>query len=157
MRALLLVAALSPLTAFAAFEPPALTGPVVDAGDMLSSSTEAKLDQFIRRLHESGGSQLQVVTVPDLGGISIEEASIQVTDKYKLGSAKGDNGVLLLISRDDRKVRIEVGQGLEGNLTDAYSSRIIRDVIVPRLNPEMSIAAFFPESRRLFITRILDF
>lgn len=128
----LILAALLPFPALADFTVPELTGPVVDGAAMLSPATTAKLSSFIRRVHESGGPQLQVATVQDLGGISIEEASIKITDKWKLGGAKADNGVLLLIARNERKIRIEVGQGLEGSLTDAYSSRIIRDIMTPR-------------------------
>jgi uncharacterized protein len=131
MVPLAFAAALLPASALAEFAVPKLTGPVVDDADMLSSATEAKLERFIRGLHESGGSQLEVATVPNLGGLSIEEASIKITDQWKLGGAKTDNGVLLLIARDERKIRIEVGQGLEGNLPDAYASRIIRDIIAP--------------------------
>lgn len=99
---------------------------------MLSSSTEAQLNSKLQSLWNSGGSQIAVLTVPSLEGLSIEEASIKIVDAWKLGTAKGDNGLLLLISRDDRTVRIEVGQGLEGNLPDASASQIIRNVITPR-------------------------
>lgn len=125
----------APLSLFAAepaFQIPALTGPVVDAGQMLSPTAKARLEQFIRRVHEGGGPQMQVATVDNLGGLSIEEASIKITDQWKLGDAKTDRGVLLLLARQERKVRIEVGQGLEGDLTDLTTSRIIREVIIPR-------------------------
>lgn len=114
------------------FPVPALTGPVVDNAGLLSPRTRSELEDLIRRLHEAGGTQLQVLTVPDLAGLSIEEASIKVTDKWKLGSAKDDNGVLLMIAAKERRVRIEVGQGREGDLPDVRASRIIREVIVPR-------------------------
>lgn len=114
------------------FEVPALTGPVVDAGGMLHRDTAEKLSRFLRRLQEQGGAQIQVLTVPNLGGLSIEEASIKVTDKWKLGSAKEDNGILLMLSHAERRVRIEVGQGFEGDLPDARASRIVREVIIPR-------------------------
>ena len=115
------------------FQVPALTGPVVDAAGMMSSSTRGSLEHFIRNLFEHGGAQLQVATVPDLGGLSIEEASIKVTDAWKLGKKKEDRGLLLLFAPKEHKVRIEVGQGLEGNVTDVIANRIIREVIVPRL------------------------
>lgn len=99
---------------------------------MLSGGTSQKLTQLLQQLHQSGGAQIQVVTVPDLGGISVEEASIKITDQWKLGSAKADNGVLILLSKAERKVRIEVGQGLEGDLPDVIASRIIREVMIPR-------------------------
>jgi uncharacterized protein len=114
------------------FQVPALTGPVVDGAAMLSAPAREQLTQLLRKVNDASGTQLQVLTVPDLGGLSIEEASIKVTDKWKLGSAKEDNGVLLMIAARERRVRIEVGQGREGVLPDIIASRIIREVIVPR-------------------------
>jgi uncharacterized protein len=114
------------------FQVPALTGPVVDNAAMLSAGTKSELDSLLRQVRKSGGTQLQILTVPDLGGLSIEEAGIKVTDQWKLGSAKDDNGVLLLVAAKERRVRIEVGQGREGDLPDVIASRIIREVIVPR-------------------------
>lgn len=98
---------------------------------MLSGQTERGMSNLLRTLHDSGGTQLQVLTVSDLGGLSIEEASIKVTDKWQLGNKKDDNGVLLLVAAKERRVRIEVGQGREGVLPDAIASRIIREVIIP--------------------------
>ncbi|MGE3680792.1 MAG: YgcG family protein [Bdellovibrionales bacterium] len=118
---------------WAEFQVPPLTGPVVDQAEMLDSGIEERLSRFLHRLNELGGTQLQVATVPELGGLSIEEASIKMTDQWQLGSAKEDNGVLLLIAAQERRVRIEVGQGREGVLPDVIASRIIREVIVPRL------------------------
>lgn len=115
-----------------AFTVPPLTGPVVDQAGMLSGETKEGLDGLLRRVRESGGTQLQVLIVPTLDGLSIEEASIKVADAWKLGSAKDDNGVLLLIAAKERRVRIEVGQGREGVLTDLTAGRIIREVIVPQ-------------------------
>jgi uncharacterized protein len=113
------------------FKVPALSGPVVDNASMLSGAGAAQIAQAIRRLHDAGGSQYAVLTVPDLGGEAIEAASIQVTDLWKLGAKGKDNGVLVMLARDDHKIRIEVGQGLEGDLTDAYTSRVIRNTMVP--------------------------
>lgn len=115
-----------------AFSVPPLTGPVVDQAGLLSVATEQTLDAALRRLVDQGGTQIAILTVDDLGGEPIEQASIQVADSWKLGSAKKDDGVLLLVAKAERAVRIEVGQGREGVLTDAYSRRIIDDVIVPR-------------------------
>jgi len=131
-KSLLFSLLLVSLSATAEFRVPSLTGPVVDDGQMLSAQARQKLAAFLQRLHESGGAQVQVATVPDLGGISIEEASIKITDQWKLGSAKEDNGVLLLLSKAERRVRIEVGQGNEGVLPDITASRIVREVIIPR-------------------------
>ena len=115
------------------FQVPSLTGPVVDNAGLLSASTADRLSKLLENVVRQGGSQIQVLTVPDLGGTTIEEASIKVVDQWKLGGAKTDNGVLLMISKDERKIRIEVGQGLEGQLPDAMASRIIREIMTPRL------------------------
>jgi len=114
-----------------AFTVPELTGPVVDQAGLLSGDERSSLERFIRSFADTGKAQLQVLTVASLEGTAIEEASIQVVDKWKLGGKKTDNGVLLFIAIQDRKVRIEVGQGLEGDLPDAYSAQIIREIITP--------------------------
>lgn len=113
------------------FVVPPMVGPVTDEAGVLSPRAVQKLSSVLIQLHDSGGSQIAVLTVPSLGDASIEEAGIKVTDQWKLGGKGKDNGVLLLIAPNDRKVRIEVGKGLEGELTDAYSRRIINQVITP--------------------------
>ena len=113
------------------FTVPPLTGPIVDAANLLSPRNEQSLTQVLRKLRDQGGSQLVVLTVDQLYGLPIEQASIQVTDAWKLGSATKDDGVLLLVAAKDRAVRIEVGQGLEGQLTDAHARRIIDQIIIP--------------------------
>lgn len=123
--------ALNAATAWAEFKVPPMVGPVNDYAGLISADDKNRMDSFLRALVNNGGSQIAVLTVEDLGGTTVEEASIKVTDAWKLGSAKGDNGVLLLIAKNDHALRIEVGQGLEGVLTDAYSKRIIDRLIVP--------------------------
>lgn len=115
----------------AEFTVPPLRAAVTDQAGMLSPGTRQRLETALRHLQEAGGTQLAVLIVPDLAGLAIEQASIRVADAWQLGSAKQDNGVLLLIARDERRMRIEVGQGLEGALTDAYSKRIIDEAITP--------------------------
>lgn len=110
---------------------PALTGPVIDQVGVLDGATKSDLETIIRDFHQRGKAQLQVVVIDSLGGLSIEEASIKMTDQYKLGTAKGDNGVLFLIAPNERRMRIEVGQGLEGDLPDIKAKRIIADVVTP--------------------------
>lgn len=131
LTALIFVAAGAGAVARADFKVPALTGPVVDQAGMLSPSAASSLGSLLRTVHDRGGSQIQVAILSDLGGLPIEDASIRVTDQWKLGGAKTDNGVLLLIAAKEHKVRIEVGQGLEGDLPDAIANRIIREIIVP--------------------------
>jgi uncharacterized protein len=113
------------------YKVPALTGPVVDAAGVIDPSTREVIDQGLRKLRDGGGSQINVLTVESLGGLTIEQASIATTDQWKLGGAKTDNGVLLIVAPNEHRVRIEVGQGLEGQLTDAFSNRIVRDVMTP--------------------------
>ncbi len=110
---------------------PQLSAPVTDMASMISPKVENQLNQKLTALWENKGNQIAVLTLPSLEGEPIESISIRIVNKWQLGTAKKDNGILLLISRDDRKLRIEVGQGLEGKLTDAYASRIIRNIITP--------------------------
>jgi uncharacterized protein len=119
-------------TAWALVVPP-LTKPVVDTADMVDAATERQLDAELQRLWKAGGSQIAVLTVPNLDGTTIEQAAIQVAEQWKLGTKDRDNGVILMLARDDRALRIEVGQGLEGDLPDAYAKRIIDQAIVPEL------------------------
>jgi uncharacterized protein len=102
-----------------------------DEANILSSSTRSLLESILKRDRDSSSNQIAVLTIPSLEGQSLEEYSLQVSEKWKLGKADKDNGVLLLIVVNDRDIRIEVGYGLEGVLTDALSSRINRNEIAP--------------------------
>lgn len=114
------------------FKVPRLSGPVMDNGHFLSRSAERQLTKALLEIKKQGrGIEIAVLTVQELGGLSIEQASIQVVDAWKLGSEEKDNGVLLMFAKKERRVRIEVGQGLEGVLTDAHAKRIITETIVP--------------------------
>jgi uncharacterized protein len=115
------------------FGVPAFSATVVDNASMLSDDGRAQITSVLENLYNGGGSQYAVLTVPDLGGEAIEQASISVTDQWKLGKKGKDNGVLMMISKADHRVRIEVGQGLEGDLTDAFCSEVIRLTMVPLL------------------------
>jgi uncharacterized protein len=114
-----------------ALDVPKLTGPVVDLAGVLSQSDQKKIAASLLQFQRDHGPQLQVLVVPELEDETIESYSIKVVDKWKLGSEDKDDGVLLLVATQDRKVRIEVGQGLEGDLPDALAGRIIRAGIVP--------------------------
>jgi uncharacterized protein len=113
------------------FKVPELTGPVVDAAGILRPAAAQTIERALRALKESGGSQINVLTVPSLHGLAIEQASIKVVDQWKLGGRKIDNGVLLMIAPSEHRLRIEVGRGLEGELTDAESKRIIDLGMIP--------------------------
>ncbi|HEX7964500.1 MAG TPA: TPM domain-containing protein [Gammaproteobacteria bacterium] len=111
---------------------PALSGPVVDEAGLLSGSTRAELDRKLRAFAENSGDQLVVVTVPTLDGYPIEYWGYELGRHWGIGAKDKNTGVLLIVDRDERKVRIEVGYGLEGTLTDALSDDIIRNTILPR-------------------------
>jgi uncharacterized protein len=113
-------------------EVPSLGGRVNDRANILSSAAESQLEHFLRQLEQSDSTQIVVLTLPSLDGENLEQFSLKVVEKWKIGQANLDNGALLLIVVNDRKIRIEVGYGLEGTLTDLLSGRIIRDVIRPR-------------------------
>ena len=114
-----------------ALDVPKLTGPVVDLAGVLSRSDQKKIAASLLQFQRDYGPQLQVLVVAKLEDETIESYSIKVVDKWKLGSEDKDDGVLLLVATQDRKVRIEVGQGLEGDLPDALAGRIIRAGIIP--------------------------
>ena len=114
-----------------ALDIPDMTGPVVDQAQVLRPETEQLVSQMLRQANNTQKAQIQVLTLPSLQGESIEQVSIAIVDKWKLGTAKQDNGVLFLIAVQDRKMRIEVGQGLEGDLPDIYAKRIIEDDVKP--------------------------
>jgi uncharacterized protein len=115
-----------------ALEVPPLKGRVNDTAEMLSGATEQYLDRLLRDLETSDSTQIVVLTIDSLEGDSLEDFSIRVAEQWKIGQQGLDNGAILLIARAERKLRIEVGYGLEGRLTDLAAGRIIRNVIVPR-------------------------
>jgi uncharacterized protein len=119
-------------TALADVAVPPLSGRVVDQTGTLSSSDIASLTQKLKDLEARKGSQVAVLIVPTTQPETIEQFSIRVADAWKIGRKKVDDGALLVVAKDDRKLRIEVGYGLEGSLTDATASRIINEIIVPK-------------------------
>jgi uncharacterized protein len=118
--------------AFADVAVPPLSGRVVDQTGTLSSDTIAALTQTIKGLELQKGSQIAVLIVPTTAPETIEQYSIRVADAWKIGRRKIDDGALLVVAKDDHKLRIEVGYGLEGSLTDATASRIINEIITPK-------------------------
>src|ERR1700704_240018 len=117
--------------AFALVAVPPFTGRVVDQTWTLSGSDIAALTQTLKDLETRKGSQIAVLIVPTTGFESIEQFSIRVAEAWKIGRKKYDDGVLLVVAKNDRRLRIEVGYGLEGALTDATSKRIIDEIITP--------------------------
>jgi uncharacterized protein len=121
--------------AFAAFADvavPPLTGRVVDQTGTLSSDTVASLTQTLKDFEARKGSQIAVLIVPTTAPETIEQYSIRVAEAWKIGRKKVDDGAILLIAKNDHKLRIEVGYGLEGALTDVTAQRIIDEVITPK-------------------------
>ena len=117
--------------AFALDFPP-LTGRVVDQAGVMTAQSRSDLETKLKELEDKSGIQLVVATVKSLQGGDIETYANDLFRYWKLGEAKKNNGVLLLIAPAEHKVRIEVGYGLEGTLTDALSSVIISSAIIPR-------------------------
>jgi uncharacterized protein len=111
---------------------PQLTGRVVDQTGTLSSSDIASLTLKLRDLETRKGSQVAVLIVPTTEPETIEQFSLRVAEAWKIGRKKVDDGALLVIAKNDRKLRIEVGYGLEGSLTDVTARRIIDEVITPK-------------------------
>ena len=108
---------------------PRLTGRVVDNAKMLSGSHEQRITAALQNLEQAPkGAQMAVLTIPSLKGDSLDLFSMRVVESWKLGKKDTDNGLLLLISRDDRKMRLETAYGLEGRLTDARCGDIIRSM-----------------------------
>ena len=123
------------LAAFAAVADPAippLTGRVVDNAGVIDTDARQRLDTKLKALEDKSGIQLVVATLPSLDGAEIEPYANTLFRAWKLGEAKNNNGVLLLVAPKERRVRIEVGYGLEGTLTDALSKVIITNAMVPR-------------------------
>ena len=112
--------------------PPRPDGPVYDGAGILSPETVAKLDAELRAYNAQTGRAIIIATVPSLGGTSIETYATGLFSEWGIGGAKRDMGLLLLIARDDRKLRIEVGYGLHGYFGGIMAGRVINDVITPR-------------------------
>ena len=111
---------------------PALSGRIVDQTQTLTQDQQAGLDRTLKDCEARKGSQVAVLIVPTTAPESIDQFSIRVAEQWKIGRRKVDDGAILVVAKDDRKLRIEVGYGLEGALTDLTSKRIIDEVITPK-------------------------
>jgi uncharacterized protein len=111
---------------------PPLSGRVVDQTNTLAASDVASLTQTLSDLETRKGSQIAVLIVPTTDGEAIEQYALRVAEAWKIGRKKIDDGALLVIAKNDRRLRIEVGYGLEGALTDATTKRIIDEDITPK-------------------------
>ena len=132
-RRLLLVSVLLILLMASAFtaELPALTGRVVDGANVIDAATREQMTRKLAAFEAKASDQVVVVTVPSLEGEEIEPYSNRLYRAWALGQKQENNGVLLVVAPNDRKVRIEVGYGLEGTLTDLLSKLIIENAIIP--------------------------
>ncbi|MFI4910727.1 MAG: TPM domain-containing protein [Sedimentisphaeraceae bacterium JB056] len=104
---------------------------VEDKANIIDSSIESKLNGLLKELEQKTGVQYIILTVTSLNGVPIDMYSIELAEQWKLGQAKQDNGMLFVISLNDRKFRFEVGYGLEGVITDSYSGGVGREYITP--------------------------
>jgi uncharacterized protein len=118
--------------ALAALTFPKLTGRVVDDAGILDATTRQAIDGKLAAVEAKSGDQIVVVTLSSLQGTSIEDFGYQLGRAWGIGEKQRNNGVLLIVAPNEHKVRIEVGYGLEGALTDAVTSLIIRNAILPR-------------------------
>jgi len=110
---------------------PALTGRIVDGAGLLNAQDRAEIEARLKALEGKATDQLVVVTVRSLEGYAVEDYAIRLARHWKIGQQGTNNGVVLLVAPNDRKVRIEVGRGLEGQLTDAMSALIVANAILP--------------------------
>jgi len=129
----ILIAVLFPLSLFA-LDVPSLEGRVTDKAGIFPSKQLRELENSLATLESRTSIQMAVLTIPSLKGDDLEEFSIRTVDKWKLGQEGKDNGILLLLAVEDRKVRLEVGYGLESLLTDAKSGFIVREIMIPHFS-----------------------
>ncbi|MDT8301058.1 MAG: TPM domain-containing protein [Sedimentisphaerales bacterium] len=106
---------------------------VEDYANVINASQERSLNGILQELEQKTGAQYIILTVVTMGGMSIEQFSIELAEKWKLGQKGKDNGMLFVLAKNDRKWRFEVGYGLEGFITDQYCGRVGREVLVPYL------------------------
>lgn len=142
---LLLVTLLACLTQSAsALDAPPLKGRINDYADMLSPATARSLDQKLASFEKETTNQVVLLTIPSLEGDAIDSFAIRVAEAWKIGQKDKSNGVILILAKKERKIRIEVGTGLQGVLPDITAGQIIRNVIAPGLragNPDQGISA----------------
>jgi uncharacterized protein len=132
VRLSLLLFSVTLLSSANALDVPPLKGRVNDTANLMPPARAQALEQRLEQFESDTGHQIAVLTIPSLQGEDIAGFGIRVAENWKIGKKKFDNGAILIVARDDRKLRIEVGYGLEGVLPDAIANRIIQEIIVPR-------------------------
>jgi uncharacterized protein len=148
---LLALLQLLPFRELCALPVPALTARVNDYASMLSPRARADIEAKLKQFEQEESTQIVILTISSLQGDPMEDFSIKVAESWKIGRKGTDNGALLIVSRDDHKVRIEVGYGLEGRLTDLLAGRIIHDEIAPSFK-----AGRFDEGMTKGVTAMMD-
>lgn len=118
--------------AFAAVSFPKPEGWVTDRAGLLDASTRDRLERLLTEVERKSGVEIAVVTLPTLGGGSVEEVALGLLQAWGIGKRGKDEGLLLLVARKERKIRIEVGYGLEGTIPDGLAGEILRETITPR-------------------------
>ncbi|MFZ1744076.1 MAG: TPM domain-containing protein, partial [Pontixanthobacter sp.] len=126
-----MVLALAASTAFAQSFPPRPDGPVYDGADMIDAGTEAALDIRLREYNARTGRAIIIATLPDIGGQNIEPYATALFAEWGIGGAERDQGLLLLIAKQERKMRIEIGYGLHPYFGGIMAGRVINDTITP--------------------------
>lgn len=111
---------------------PALTARVTDTTHTLDQATQDQLTKTLAALEQRKGAQIAVLMIPTTGSESIEQYAVRAFEQWKLGRKNVDDGILFLVAKNDRKLRIEVGYGLEGAVPDLLAGRIIREQVAPR-------------------------
>ena len=115
-----------------AAEVPPLKGYINDYANMMSPTVRTKLTSELKEFERTDSTQIVILTVPSLEGLTIEDYSIKVAEAWKIGQKGRDNGIIFIVANQEKKIRIEVGRGLEGKLTDLTAGRIIDLVVKPR-------------------------
>lgn len=144
-RALAFVFAVAALCATAdahAFNVPAYRSYVTDTAGLLEPRDRERLQEKLKAYQDQSGQQFSLLIVPTLDGESLEDAAVKVFNTWQLGRKGKDDGLLLLVVTEDRKVKIEVGDGLEGDVTDVLAGRVIRNVIAPAFRERDYVGGF---------------
>lgn len=118
-------------TPVSALDVPQLSGRVNDYAGMISPPVKEELNHKLAEIEKTDSTQIVILTIPSLEGDTIEDFSIRVAEKWKIGQKRLDNGILIIAAENDRKMRIEVGYGLEGKMTDLVSGRILDTIMKP--------------------------
>lgn len=134
--ATLIFSIILPLESLFALEIPPLLGRVNDYAHMISPPVRQQLEEKLAALEQSDSTQIVILTVTDLQGVAIEEYSMEVAKKWRIGQKTLNNGVIFLVAKENRKMRIEVGYGLEGRLTDILAGRILDNEVRPHFKAE---------------------